>query len=90
MPKPFRIQVPPIQKEFKFSNSVSIKVYNDLNEASNVVKKHEFIFNPVNGVMDKLIASMVDIVQNSNGMLKGFHLFKDTDETFGQGKYPKR
>ena len=83
--------MPKIAKEFKWSNNQKSGVeYNDINEVQHLIKKHEFIFNPENEVMNKVKAEMGNIVKNSNGMLKGVYLFKDHG-TFGDGKqYPKR
>jgi hypothetical protein len=53
-----------------------------------LVKKHEFIFNPANGVMSKLKSEMENYVKDSNGFFK-LDLFEDNG-TRGNGRYPKR
>ena len=57
--------MPKISKEFKWSNNQKSGVeYNDINEVQQLIKKHEFIFNPENEVMNKVKSEMGNIVKN--------------------------
>lgn len=55
-----------------------------------MIAEYKFLNDPKNNLIEDLKVKLSETVKNSNGMLRGFRLYKDNG-TFGHGKYyPKR